>query len=84
MRIDPVGPACRAGLRAGNVWQSCMSLPAEGTCISAAVALAVLAMFMVCLPARAADWPTARGNPQRTGNVDDVARPEGAQGALGL
>ena len=34
------------------------------------------AVLAACLPTRAADWPTHRGNPQRTGNLDNQAGPK--------
>jgi outer membrane protein assembly factor BamB len=33
-------------------------------------------VLAACAGAHAADWPTARGNPQRTGNVDDLPGPK--------
>jgi outer membrane protein assembly factor BamB len=41
-----------------------------------AAALAALAVLAACGTAGAADWLTARGNPQRTGNVDDIPGPK--------
>jgi outer membrane protein assembly factor BamB len=41
--------------------------------------LTLLLLAAILLPAglsRAADWPTVRGNPQRTGNVDDLPGPK--------
>ena len=53
-----------------------MSLPRVRTCLICPSALLLTASFLnITQTAAAADWPTGRGNPQRTGNLDDKPGP---------
>jgi len=65
MTTDPKGP------RPCSAW-----CPRPGTPARLGMLLSLVGLLAAPTWAGAADWPTARGNPQRTGNVDDLPGPK--------